>query len=96
LKNKYQKKSHISEVKFRQVLKCFSVDVPALSTAVLAGLNPKTTQRIYSLLRERIVALALEEARPFVGDIVSLRGQELILDIFNSYGAQNEFLISEI
>jgi hypothetical protein len=69
LKNKYQKKSHISELKFRQVLKCLSVGVPALSTAVLAGFNHKTTQHIYSLLRERIVALVLEEARPFVGDI---------------------------
>ena len=69
MKNKYQKRSHISEVKFRQVLKFFSVDIPALSASVLSGLNRKTTQRIYSLLRERIVALALEEARPFVGDI---------------------------
>jgi transposase len=85
LKNKYQKRSHISEVKFRQVLKCFSVDIPALSASVLSGLNRKTTQRIYSLLRKRIVALALEEARPFVGDIVkkwSKSGQSRVLSLF--------------
>jgi transposase len=69
LKNKYQKKSHISEVQFRRVLKFFSVDIPATSAAVLVGLNRKTTQRIYSLLRDRIVELAIQEARPFVGDI---------------------------
>jgi transposase len=69
LKNKYQKKSHISEVKFRRVLKCFSVDIPATSAAILVGLKRKTTLRIYSLLRDRIVDLAIQEAQPFVGDI---------------------------
>ena len=36
---------------------------------MLVGLNRNTTQRIYSLLRDRIVELAIQEARPFVGDI---------------------------
>ncbi len=45
------------------------MDIPATSAAVLVGLNRKTTQRIYSLLRNRIVELAIQEARPFVGDI---------------------------
>ena len=51
------------------ILKCFCVDIPALSAAVLNGVNHKTTQRIYSLLRERIVDMAIEESKPFVGDI---------------------------
>ncbi len=31
--------------------------------------QPQKTQRIYSLLRDRIVELAIKEARPFVGGI---------------------------
>jgi transposase len=45
------------------------VDIPALSAAFLNGVNHKTTQRIYSLLRDRIVDMAIEESKPFVGDI---------------------------
>ncbi len=45
------------------------MDIPATSAVVLVGLNRKTTQRIYSLLRDQIVELAIQEARPFVGDI---------------------------
>jgi hypothetical protein len=33
------KKSHISEVKFRKILKCFCVDIPALFAAVLNELG---------------------------------------------------------
>ena len=36
------------------------------------------------------------ESRKVGGSAEKLEGQELILDIFNSCGARNEFLISEI
>ena len=61
--------AHISEVKFRSVLKCFCEDIPATSTANLSAINRNTVQRIYSLLRDRIVDMAIEESKPFVGDI---------------------------
>jgi transposase-like protein len=69
VKNKYRKRSRISERKFRQVLSYFSADLPALTAAKLAGLNYRTVHGIYTLLRARVVALALQEARPMLGQI---------------------------
>jgi len=34
-KNKYYQRSHISEAKFRQLLKCFSMDLNAYETSQL-------------------------------------------------------------
>ena len=69
MKNKYCKGTHISERKFREVLKYFGVDLPSLSARQLSGLNYRTVHRLYTLLRERMIALALEEMKPFAGDI---------------------------
>ena len=69
MKNRYIKRAHISEREFRGLLKCFGLDVPATTAAALAGMRRQTVQRIYSLLRERIAKLALEEVRPFAGEI---------------------------
>ena len=69
MKNKYRKKSHISERKFRQVLLYFSADLPALTTAKLTVLNYRTVHDIYSRVRNRIVELALDEARPMLGEV---------------------------
>ena len=69
MKNKYIKVSHISTRKFRFLIKCFSEDINALSSARLCGLNRNTTQRIYGLLRERILDWSLEETVPFSGEI---------------------------
>ena len=44
------------------MMKCFALDTPATSAAVLCGLNRNTTQRVYTLLRERIVQMACEES----------------------------------
>ena len=63
------RRARISERKFREVLKLHAVDLPALTVAELTGLNYRTVHRIYSLLRERIVELALKDIKPFAGDI---------------------------
>ena len=47
----------------------FCADVAALSASKLAVVNRKTSQRIYELLRRRVVELAREEARPFTGEV---------------------------
>ena len=47
----------------------FCNDVPALTASKLAVVNRKTSQRIYELLRRRVVKLATEEARPFTGEV---------------------------
>jgi len=69
MKNKYVKRAHLSEHKFRRILKCFALDLPALTAGALLGLRRATLQRIYSRLRARIVQLALEELQPFAGEI---------------------------
>jgi len=69
LKNRYIHYAHISEGKFRAVLKLFCADVPALTSAGLTGLSVQATQRLYDKLRLRILELAVEEARPFAGEV---------------------------
>ena len=69
MQNRYIYRAHISEVKFRRVLKLFCADVPALTTGGLAGLSVQGTQRLYARLRLRVLELAQEEARPFAGEV---------------------------
>ena len=69
MKNRYVKHAHISEVIFRKVLKLFCADIPALTAAGLAGLSVQSTQSLYDGLRLRILALTMEEARPFAGEV---------------------------
>ncbi len=59
MKNKYYKSSKLSEHKFRELLKFFASDVPALKTAELTNLNKNTVHVIYNKLRERIAELSL-------------------------------------
>lgn len=65
-KNKYATRSRISEAKIREVVRCFAVDLTALQTAELCGLNRNTVNRIYRGLRERILT-ACEAQRPMFG-----------------------------
>jgi len=69
VKNRYVHHAHISEARFRQVLKLFCADVPALTAGALAGLSVQSTQRLYDRLRLRLLDLAVEEARPFAGEV---------------------------
>ena len=41
MKNKYAKRSRIPEAKVRQIVKLFAVDLNALQTAEIAGVNRK-------------------------------------------------------
>ena len=69
MENRYVHHAHISEARFRQVLKLFCADVPALTAGALAGLSVQSTQRLYDRLRLRLLDLAVEEARPFAGEV---------------------------
>lgn len=53
-KNKYLKNAHISESKFREILRCFSIDITATKTSELTGISRPTTNRIYKELMGRI------------------------------------------
>lgn len=67
-KNKYVTNSHLSERKFRELLRLFCADVTALSAASLTGLNRNTVNRCYGLLRVRIAEIC-EADSPFDGEV---------------------------
>lgn len=66
--NKYIRCSHLTEAKFRQLVKCFALDLTAVQTAEMAVLNRKTVDRIYSLIRTRINEYT-QKTSPFTGEI---------------------------
>ena len=67
--NRYIFDARVSERKFKELLTLFCADVPALTASSLSMVNRKTSQRIYGLLRQRVVEMAMEEARPFTGEV---------------------------
>jgi len=46
--------THISERKFRGILRCYSLDITVTKTSELTGISRPTVNRIYKRLRERI------------------------------------------
>ena len=62
MKNKYISGAHISERKFREVLRYFAHDLPVLTAAKLCGLNYRTVHRLCELVRVRVVAQAVRES----------------------------------
>ena len=54
MKNKYYRRSHMSEADFRKIIKCFSLDLTATQTVDMTGMNRKTVDRLYSVIRARI------------------------------------------
>jgi len=68
MKNKYVYRSHISEKKFREIVKLFSLDLEADQTANITGLSRNTINKYYKAFRERIV-LICEENSPLSGEI---------------------------
>lgn len=69
MKNRYIKRAQISERQIRQLLQLFALDVSALTATKICRLNYRTTHRFYGLMRERLITLALAEARPFAGEV---------------------------
>lgn len=65
-KNRYLFRGRISERKFRDLLRLFSVDITADRAAALTGLHHNTTLAIFRLLRERMAELAQADC-PFRG-----------------------------
>jgi transposase len=61
LKNKYQYRSRISEAKFREIIKYFSLDFTASNIAKLSNINRNTINKILNFLRERILEISEDE-----------------------------------
>ncbi len=59
-KNKYYRRSHISEAKFRHLLKCFAMDLNAYEAFQLTGISHRSYKIIYAKLRLHIAQQNLE------------------------------------
>ena len=68
MKNRYARRSRISEARIREVVRYFAADLTALQAATLSGLNRNTVNRLYRALRERILH-ACEVQRPLLGTV---------------------------
>ncbi len=64
LKNRYYRRSTISEAKFRSVLRCFALDLTATDTAELTGLSIRSINPLYLQIHHR---LAVRSWRPGTG-----------------------------
>ena len=67
-KNKYIKRSRISEAKFRELVKVFALDVDAQKIARLTQLNRNTVNRYLFRIRTRIAEFC-EHQSPFQGEV---------------------------
>lgn len=68
MENKYLKRSHISEAKFRQVVRLFCEDMTATQIASLTGLNRNSINRLLTHIRTVIVKNC-EAASPLSGEV---------------------------
>lgn len=59
-KNKYYRRSHISEAKFRKLLKCFALDLNAYDTSQLTGISHRSCKIIYAKLRLHIAKFCID------------------------------------
>ena len=69
MKNKYLKRAHISERKFRELLKFFVEDFTVTQIAKFIGLTRTNSHNIIQKIRHRIYDLCLKENPLFVGDV---------------------------
>jgi len=63
MKNKYVKRSKISEAKFRKIIMYFALELVSQKIAVLTSLNRNTVNRYLTRIRCRIVELCEDQAR---------------------------------
>ena len=68
MKNRYVVGAHLSEAKFRVMLRAFAVDLTAQQLASLSGLNRNTVNTYFTKFRRRI-AEECERTSPFSGHV---------------------------
>lgn len=68
MRNKYVKRSHISEKKFRQLVKLFSLDLDAVQISEITHLNRNTVNRYLKAIRTRIAEFCEVES-PVNGEV---------------------------
>ena len=67
-KNKYFRRSKISEAKFRQLLRLFAMDLTATDTAQLCNLSVRSVNAIYQRIRVRLAQECATQS-PFSGTL---------------------------
>ena len=68
MRNKYVKRSRISEKKFRQIIKLFSLDLDAVQISKLSHLNRNTVNHYLKIIRIRIAEVCELES-PLSGEV---------------------------
>ena len=68
MKNKYVRRSRISEHQFRRILRLYSVDLDASQIARLTGLSRNTINNYLTAIRQRLVEYC-ETQSPFSGEV---------------------------
>lgn len=68
VRNKFSKRAHISDRKFKQLLKLFSEDLTATQITNILSINRNTVNRYLKLIRGRISELCEQES-PFGGEV---------------------------
>jgi transposase len=69
MKNKYMKRSHISERRFREIVKLFSLDLDATQIAKFTKISRNSINIILSRIRDRVVLMAEKECFFKAGEI---------------------------
>ena len=69
MQNKYLNHAHISEAKFKEVLKLFCIGLEAKKVAELVSINRNTINRIFLLFRKRIAEFCEQQSPLGVGEI---------------------------
>jgi hypothetical protein len=62
-KNRYYGRSKITEAKFRQLVRCFSLDFIVSSTAELTGISVQSVDAIYLMIRQRLAESCEQDFR---------------------------------
>ncbi|WP_168796450.1 IS1595 family transposase [Flagellimonas onchidii] len=68
MSNKYLYRSRISEAKFREIIRLFSVDLNASQISELTGVSRNSINRVLTALRTRIASIC-ELEKPFKGEV---------------------------
>ena len=63
MKNKYCNRSRISEAKFREIIKYFSLDLEAKKISILTGVSEQTLTKYFYKIREKIAEFCADEAK---------------------------------
>jgi len=69
--NRYYRRSHIAEKRFRLLIRYFAMDLSASQSTLLSGISRRTTNSVFLKIRRRL-AIACQSASPFANSEVEV------------------------